>query len=60
MNRYNDSRNRYNDTLERIDLSKNSQNVTNILQSVQRFDDSYNDSRNRYNDSLCKDTNVIL
>jgi hypothetical protein len=58
MNRYNDSRNRYNDFLEHIDLSENSQSVTNVLWSVQRFDESYNDSRNHYNDSLCKGTIV--
>jgi hypothetical protein len=52
MNRYNDSRNHYNDSLEHIDLSENSQNVANVLWSVQRFGESYNDSRNYYNDSL--------
>jgi hypothetical protein len=31
MNRYNDSRNHYNDSLEHIDLSENSQNVANVL-----------------------------
>jgi hypothetical protein len=44
--------NRYNDSLEHIHLSENSQNVANVLWSVQRFGESYNDSRNRYNDSL--------
>jgi hypothetical protein len=43
MNHYNDSRNRYNDSLEHIDLSENSQRVTNVLWSVQRFGESYND-----------------
>jgi hypothetical protein len=45
MNHYNDSRNRNNDSLEHIDLSENSQSVANVLQSVQRFNESYNDSR---------------
>jgi hypothetical protein len=31
MNRYNDSRNRYHDSLEHIDLSENSQSVANVL-----------------------------
>jgi hypothetical protein len=35
--------NRYNDSLKYIDLSDNNQNVTNVLRSVQRFDESYND-----------------
>jgi hypothetical protein len=52
MNRYNDSRNRYNDSLEYIDLSENSQSIANVLWSVQRFGELYNDSGNRYNDSL--------
>jgi hypothetical protein len=37
--------NHYNDSLEHIDLSENSQSIANILQSVQRFNESYNDSR---------------
>jgi hypothetical protein len=45
MNRYNYSRNRYNNFVEHIDLSENGQSVVNILQSVQRFGESYNDSR---------------
>jgi hypothetical protein len=45
MNHYKDSRNRNNDSLEHIDLSENSQSVANVLQSVQRFNESYNDSR---------------
>jgi hypothetical protein len=49
---YNDSRNRYNDSLEHIDLSENSQIVTNVLQIVQRFGESSNDLSDRYNDSL--------
>jgi hypothetical protein len=52
--------NRYNDSLEHIDLSENSQNIANVLRSVQRFGESYNDSRNHYNDSLCKGTIVLL
>jgi hypothetical protein len=44
MNRYNDSRNHDNDSLEHIDFSKNNQIVANVLQSVQRFNESYNDS----------------
>jgi hypothetical protein len=52
MNRYNNSKNRYNVSLEHIDLSENSQRVANVLQDVQRFDESYNDSRYRNNDSL--------
>jgi hypothetical protein len=40
MNRYNDSRNRDNDFLKHIDLSENSQSVANVLQSVQRFNES--------------------
>jgi hypothetical protein len=60
MNRYNDLRNRDNDSLEHIDLSENSQNVANVLRSVQRFGESYNDWRNNYNDSLCKSTIVLL
>jgi hypothetical protein len=57
---YNDLKNHYNDSLEYIDLSANSQIVANVLQIVQRFGESYNDSRNRYNDSLCKGTIVLL
>jgi hypothetical protein len=57
---YNDLRNRYNDSLENIDLSENSQVITNVLQIVQRFGESYNDSRNHYNDSLCKGIIVLL
>jgi hypothetical protein len=45
MNRYNDSRNRYNNSVEHIDLSENGQSVVNVLQSVQRFGESYNNSR---------------
>jgi hypothetical protein len=45
MNRYNYSRNCYNNSVEHIDLSENGQSVVNILQSVQRFGESYNDSR---------------
>jgi hypothetical protein len=45
MNCYNNSRNRDNNSLEHIDLSENSQNVANVLQNVQRFNESYNDSR---------------
>jgi hypothetical protein len=30
-NLYNDSRNRYNDSLEYVDLSENGQSVTNVL-----------------------------
>jgi hypothetical protein len=37
--------NRYNDSLEHIDLSENCQSVVNVLQNVQRFNESYNDSR---------------
>jgi hypothetical protein len=33
-------------------MSENSQIVANVLQIVQRFDESSNDLRNRYNDSL--------
>jgi hypothetical protein len=51
MNHYNDSRNRYNDSLEHIDLSENSQSIANVLWSVQRFGESYNGLRNHYNDS---------
>jgi hypothetical protein len=54
VKRYNDLRKRYNDSLEHIDLSENSQVVPNVLQIVQRFGESNNDSKNRYNDSLCK------
>jgi hypothetical protein len=57
---YNDLRNRYNNSLEHIDLSENSQIVVNVLQIVQRFGESYNDSRNRCNDSLCKGIIVLL
>jgi hypothetical protein len=40
MNRYNDSRNRDNDSLEHIDMSENSQSVANVLWSVQHFGES--------------------
>jgi hypothetical protein len=52
VDRYNNSRNHYNDYLTYVDLSENSQSVTNILWSVQHFGKPYNDSRSRYNDSL--------
>jgi hypothetical protein len=42
---FKDLMNHYNDSLEHIDLSENSQSIANILQSVQRFNESYNDSR---------------
>jgi conjugal transfer/entry exclusion protein len=37
--------NRYNDSLDHIDLSENSQIVVNVLQSVPRLNKSYNDWR---------------
>jgi hypothetical protein len=52
--------NRDNDSLEHIDLSENSQSVSNVLWSDQRFSESYNDSKNCYNDSLCKGTIILL
>jgi hypothetical protein len=42
---YTDSRNHYNDSLEYVDLSENSQIVADILQIVLRLTESYNDSR---------------
>jgi hypothetical protein len=41
----NDLRNRYNDSLECVDLSKHGQSIADALRSILRLNKSYNDLR---------------